>query len=312
MAIPESHGKDGKPLAHERQRIILECLEAGEALSITALAKEWGVSSKTVQRDFDKLTAMGRFGIERAADGRKYQKARTRRAYNESEMVIEAIDAMARDIGGGFYTKAHQLLKRLREGFETPYYTRIDVEDISSKFGIVKTLEGTILDRQSVTFEYTPWWGDGTRKHYTGVHPLRIVVFNGFWYLLAEHEGIYKKFYLKEISQVRAEGGTFNPDQKILDRLENSLNIWFEPEKEPWEVTLWVEPESVVYFERRPVSRTQKLYKQPDGSAELIIRITDEAEILPLVKFYLPTIRILEPEPLRKSFEKMLQGYLEG
>ncbi len=309
MAIPKEYGKDGKPLPFKRQQMILERINSGEELSISELSREWGVSSKTLQRDFDKIVA-GSFGIERAPDGRKFRKARRPAVKDDGEVIIDTIEALAKDIGGGFYSKTHRLLTQLRRNIQSPLYTRIDVEDISDRFEVIKTLEGAIAKKRSVTFEYTPYWSGEGKKGYEDVHPIKIVIFNGFWYLLAEHKNVYKKFYLKEIRNCNMEGETFHVDPKIIDRLEESVNVWFDPAAEPYEVTLWIDPDSVVFFERKPISKTQKLYKKPDGSAELIVKITDEDEILPVIKFYLPTIRILEPEGLRKHFESMLEKYL--
>ncbi|PHR54388.1 MAG: hypothetical protein COA44_13305 [Arcobacter sp.] len=56
--------------------------------------------------------------------------------------------------------------------------------------------------------------------------------------------------------------------------------------------------------------KKQKLYKKPDGSAEVIIKITDKEEIFTVLRFWLPSVRILEPEALQKEFEKKLQDYL--
>ena len=60
-----------KLLQHQRHNIILERLQNGETLSITQLAKEWGIITKTVQRDFEKLTE-GNYGIVRAEDGKRF------------------------------------------------------------------------------------------------------------------------------------------------------------------------------------------------------------------------------------------------
>ena len=92
--------------------------------------------------------------------------------------------------------------------------------------------------------------------------------------------------------------------------MENSLNIWFAPNNDPFEVTLWLNEDAVVYFERKPIAKNQKLYKKPDGTAELVVKITHEEEIYPIVKFWLPTVRILEPEYMQEKFETMLQEYL--
>jgi predicted DNA-binding transcriptional regulator YafY len=310
MATPEEYGKKGTPLQHTRQSMILERLNNGMALSITELAREWDVSTKTLQRDFDKLNTMLPGQIERADDGKRYRKSKNYTAYNDGEIIIEMLDSLVRSIGGATYTKAHKLLSELKSHIDKPFYARIDVEDISDKFEIVATLEKAMAEKRAITIDYHRWYDDDGNKSYKDVHPLKIVVYNGFWYLLAEHDGYFKKFYLKEIHTCDFEDHTFTPDKKIIDQMENSVNVWFEPNNEPFEVTLWLDTDVVVYFERKPIAKNQKLYKKSDGTAELIVKITHKEEIFPIVKFWLPTVRIIEPEHLQESFETMLKDYL--
>ncbi len=92
--------------------------------------------------------------------------------------------------------------------------------------------------------------------------------------------------------------------------MEKSINVWFSPNTEPFEVILWLDTDAVVYFERKPITKNQKLYKKPDGTAELVVKITDEEEILPVLKFWLPKVRVIHPMEIQESFEKMLSKYL--
>ncbi len=311
MATPIERGITGKPLGNTRQTWILERLNNGEELSITDLAREWGVTTKTLQRDFDKLSVMLPNQIERAADGKKYKKSKNYTAQNDGEIIIEMLESIVRDIGGATYTKAHKLLTELKPHIDKPFYARVDVEDVSDKFELIAQLEKAMANKKSVSLVYHRWYdADATDKAYKDVHPLKIVIYNGYWYLLAEHEGYSKKFYLKEIKSCKEENGTFTPNPKIIESMEKSINVWFSPNTEPFEVTLWLDTDAVVYFERKPITKNQKLYKKPDGTAELVVKITNEEEIFPVLKFWLPNIRILEPIEMQESFEKMLSGYL--
>ena len=92
--------------------------------------------------------------------------------------------------------------------------------------------------------------------------------------------------------------------------MEKSINVWFSASTEPFEVILWLDTDAVVYFERKPITKNQKLYKKPDGTAELVIKITDEEEILPVLKFWLPKVRVLDPIYIQEDFEQMLAEYL--
>ena len=312
MAKPKERGITGKLLPSARHTRIVERLQNGEVLSITTLAKEWGLSTKALQRDFDILKVRHPGEIIRAADGKKYQWVKNHTVRNDGEIIIEMLESMVRDIGGATYTKAHQLLKDLKPHIDRPFYTRVDVEDVSEKFEIITQLENMIAQKRSISMVYHRWYDEKkTDKSYEDVHPLKIVIYNGFWYLLAEHDRYFKKFYLKEIKSCQEETQTFTVDSSILESMENSLNIWFSPNTEPFEVTLWLDTDAVVYFERKPISKKQKLYKKPDGTAEVVVKITDVEEILPVLKFWLPKVRVLDPIEIQENFVKMLAEYVK-
>jgi len=112
MATPEEYGKKGRPLQNTRQTWILERLNNGEELSITELSRKWMVSTKTLQRDFDKLNIMLPGQIERADDGKKYRKAKNYTAQNDGEIIIEMLDSMVRDIGGIYLYQSTQITYR--------------------------------------------------------------------------------------------------------------------------------------------------------------------------------------------------------
>lgn len=312
MSTVNNYGKNGKPLQHTRMNWIMERIKNGETLSITELSHEWGVSAKTVGRDFDRLISNNK-AIERAEDGKKYRKKQNIQTVNDAQLIIEMIDSMARDVGGEFYMKTHPMLERLQQFMTTPIYSRVDIEDISSKFEMMRQLESAIKSQKKVSFTYQKWYTEEVKK-YINVSPVKLMLFDGFWYLLTEHEGHYKKFYLKEISECQVQKEDFKISRELNDRIENALNIWFDPQKEPFEVTLWLDTDAVVYFERKPIAKNQRLYKKPDGTAELIVRITNEEEIFPVLKSWLPNIRILEPDDrqLQKAFDEMLEKYLES
>lgn len=309
MAILADHGLRGNPLQHKRHAEILERLDNGEELSIGELAREWGVDPKTIQRDFDKLKQLYLNKVERGEDKKRYRKPLSRRTKNDGDVVLEMLESMVKDIGVDFYKKAHPLLERLQQQIKSPFYTRLDIEDIGGKFDIVMLIEKAIEQAREINFSYTPY-GEITPKNYTNVRPFKVIVYEGFWYLLAQHDNITKKFYLKSIQNCEITDAIFKHNPKILERLENAINVWFDLSVEPYEVILWVHPDVVTYFERKPIVKNQKLYKKSDGSAEMVLKITEEEEIYPILRFWLPSLRVIEPISIQENFEKQLKKYL--
>lgn len=310
MAILAETGLRGNPLQHKRHAEILERLDNGEELSIGQLAKEWEVTPKTIQRDFDKLKQMYPQKVERSEDKKRYRKPLLIHSRNDGDVILEMLESMVKDIGVDFYKKAHPLLERLQRQIKSPFYTRLDIEDIGSKFEIMAQLEKAIEQNFEVTLSYIPY-GENTPKEYMHVQPFKVIVYEGFWYLLAQHQQITKKFYFKSIARCDMSDTTFKRDPKIIDHLENAINIWFSTDINPYEVRLWIDEDIVVYFERKPVSKNQKLYLQSDGSAELVLRITNDEEIYPILKYWLPKVRVIEPVHIQENFNTLLAQYLK-
>jgi len=310
MAILADRGISGKPLQHKRHAEILERLENTEELSIGSLAIEWGVDPKTIQRDFDKLKQMYPDRLERSEDKKRYRKPINRKAQNDGDLIIEMLESMVKDMGVDIYKKAHPLLERLQRQIKSPFYTRLDVEDIGESLDIILKIERAIAENREVVLTYTPY-GEKEPKTYMNVKALKIIVYEGFWYMLSIHDGLTKKFYIKSIHSCKSTDTIFKRDQKIIDRLENAINVWFATNVEPYEVRLWVMKEVVTYFERKPIAKNQKLYKQRDGSAELVFKVTNDEEIYPLLKYWLPMVRVIEPAHIQQKFEEMISSYLE-
>lgn len=92
--------------------------------------------------------------------------------------------------------------------------------------------------------------------------------------------------------------------------MEKAVNIYFEPSTKPFEVTLLLESDAIVYFERKPV-KGQYLKKNSDHTAELTISLTHKEEVFAIVKKWLPKIKIIEPIQLQEELEESLREYLK-
>lgn len=297
-------------LQHQRHAIILERLNNGETLSIAALAKEWEELTKTVQRDFIKLQ-QGNYGIVRASDGKRFVLSKKYITSKSADTAIKMLDSLSSDIGGEFYTKVQSTLHKLQKYIESPFYTRIDVENISDKLDLMVDLEYAVSKQKMITFDYTKSQDKDVVKTYENIKPYKIIIFDGFWYLLTQYKEHYIKFYLREIKDIKILPETFKKDEIILDRMEKAIDIWFDPKVEPFDVTFLLDAYAIVYFERKPI-KDQYLKKNNDGTAELTISVTNEREVFSILKKWLPQVKVIEPYTLQEKFERMIQEYLGG
>jgi predicted DNA-binding transcriptional regulator YafY len=93
--------------------------------------------------------------------------------------------------------------------------------------------------------------------------------------------------------------------------LEQSISIWFEEGVEPYKIKLLVSSQISQYFKRKPLSNTQTIESiHPDGSLEISVKITNDREILSIIKYWLPHIKILEPARIKDQLKLELENYI--
>ncbi len=199
----------------------------------------------------------------------------------EDELLLDIIEKITEGIGCKFSTKAQKLLSKIKNEDFNPIYTKLNIEDISDKFADIQIIESNLREKRVITCTYD---NENHSPYTTTIQPLKIVNFEGFWYLLALRKDTLKKYYLKNISNPKMIEETFTTDAKFESLLDNSISVWFQKDVEPSEVKLFVDASSAKFFKRRPLP-TQKMDSlHSDGSMEFSISITHEMEILPLVK----------------------------
>ncbi|MDZ7818025.1 MAG: WYL domain-containing protein [Aliarcobacter sp.] len=146
------------------------------------------------------------------------------------------------------------------------------------------------------------------------VKPLKLAFFDGFWYLLALHikneKETFKKYHLKTIKNIQTLENNFDIPQIVEDRLKYTNSIWFNLD-EQFVVRLFVDKSIRKYFERKPLRDQTIMGEDKDGSIEIGINITNEMEIIPLILWYIPYIKVLEPQWLADMVKEKVQGYLK-
>jgi len=310
-------GKTDKPMTYKQDydkiltRLvnILSRLNDGEALSIKELSLEFGVSTRTLQRDFNQRLISFPIYQEgkkwKMQDGFRLEKSTS----IEDAVVLDIMEGLVDGSKGAFAKKAKKLLSKIKNEEYNPIYTKLDMEDISDKLKEIQQLESAIKSKNRISCLYKL----GSDKKALGLKPLKIANYEGFWYLIAldSRNDKLKKYYLKNITNIEVLKDSFTSDSKLDEILDNALSIWFDRDKEPFEVKLLVSSEIAKYFKRKPISKTQTIETvHKDGSMEVAVKITHEMEIIPLVKYWIPHVKVLEPAWIKESIEDDLKGYL--
>ena len=294
-----------------RLTAILKKLYEGESLLVTELAEEFGVSTRTIQRDFNEK--LMQFPIIK--DGKKWKMQDgfhiEKLKSVEDQLVLDMLEKLSENLGNNFSQKAKHLLSKIKNPDISPIYTDLNIEEIGSNIENINLIEKAILEKFILTCKYHM----DTKSYNIGVKPLKIVNFEGFWYLVAidSRNNVLKKYHIKSMTNIKILEKNFTRSKEIDESLENAINIWFNIENEPFEVVLHVNGSVAKYFQRKPISKSQVISSidSDDGSMELSIKITHVREIIPTILHWLPHIRVLEPEFLKEEIIQIVKKYLD-
>ncbi|HIJ95037.1 MAG TPA: WYL domain-containing protein [Desulfuromonadales bacterium] len=282
---------------------ILIKLNQGEKLDPLALADEFGVNMRTVQRDLNVRFAYlplqktdGRYHLEPAYLGRL------------STRDIERFAGLA-GVRGLFPSLSDDFLGDI---FDNRIQSALLVkghnyEDLAGKEEIFRMLERAIVARSHISFNYARDDGD---KSYTAVAPFKLMNHKGIWYLVARDGDKLKTFSFARIERVTLLDSRFAGDLKVDAMLKEEDGIWLGEEKR--EIVLQITREIAGYFKRRKLIANQIIEKElEDGGLIVSAKVGHENQVLPIVRYWIPHIRIISPEGLQKELEKDLRRYLE-
>ena len=286
---------------------IIAKLYQGAKLSNTELAKEFGVSTKTIQRDFVKLVALFPIYQDKKQwhleDNFEFEEHLS----IEDDITLKLLLQTSKSFDKSFQDRANQLLSRINENIKSPIYTKIALEDISPKLSEVKLIENAINTSKQVTFTYTK----GGDSFELTVNPYKIVNFDSFWYLVATKDTQLRKYYLQYISSTKLEETVFRKYKKIEQLINNAINIWFNDAGDI-DVELIVHKSIIEYFKRKPISPSQKIKgSDEDGNMIVSLKVTHKNEIIPIIKYWLPHIKVLKPQDLNKEIKEEITKFIK-
>lgn len=280
---------------------ILTRLNSGEKLTINMLAESYDAHPKTIRRDLVRLESCN-LPIQR--EGKYFYLDST----YLGKLKLKDIQSFAR-ISGIRHLYPNLDTSFIRELLDSRTRSIYDAkgyffEDAAQFKTLFEVIGAAIQKHQQIAFLYK----DESRV----VEPYRFVHHHGCWYLAAVRKGELRAYRLSRIalSPSSHELATFTPDPAILEQLESEESIWFGQDK--FEVILTVDSEVALHFEQRQLLPEQQVIKHlDDGGLLLSSRITHTTQLLPLVRYWIPHLKIVNPEYLQDGLEAELKTYLD-
>lgn len=294
---------DHDTLAYRLTQILVR-LNEGEKLNPPALAQEFSVSLRTIQRDLSDRFAY--LPIEKI-DGLYQLDPKYLGKLHYADLEKFACLAGVQRL---FPALSNDFLRDLLDSrIESALLVKgHHYEDVSHKSQTFRQLEKIILDRQTISFTYQK---DDGPKHYADAEPYKLINHSGIWYLACRDQGRLKAFTFSKISRLLASPQRFERAEHIEQLLQDEDSIWLNEKKT--EVVLKIAKEAAGYFRRRKLIAGQLLEKElEDGGIIVSGKVAHPNQILPIVRYWIPNVRIISPEGLQAEVDAQLALYLEA
>lgn len=127
--------------------------------------------------------------------------------------------------------------------------------------------------------------------------------------MLADDEGKLKNFTLSKIKRIKIKGDIFAANAEFLKRIEKNDTNWFSDDK--FKVTLEIKNEAMEYFKRKEFLPNYEVEQEDEDKIIISTEVAYDDEILRVVKYWLPFIRIVESLNLKDKFKILLRDYLK-
>lgn len=279
-------------------------LNQGEKLNPQALADEFGVNLRTIQRDLNVRFA---YLPLQKTDG--YYHLDPTFLGKLSTKDVDRFAGLA-GVRGLFPSLSDDFL---RDIFDARIQAAVMVkghnyENMAGKEAAFRNLEQAIVGRQHIAFDYQK---DTGLKSYSGVAPFKLINHKGIWYVAARDGEKLKAFSFAKIENLHVLESRFPADPDIDRKLAEEDGIWLNDDKK--EIVLKIDQEVAGYFKRRKLIANQVIEKElEDGGLIISAKVGHPNQVVPIVRYWIPHIRIISPEGLQAEMESDISTYLKA
>ncbi|MEA3554840.1 MAG: WYL domain-containing protein [Campylobacterota bacterium] len=290
-----------------RLTAILSRLYQGEKLQPKDLSEEFNVSLRTIQRDFkERLLSFPIFYENKHWQMDSNFKLEKNISIQDS-ITLDILENLSSNFGNHFHTQTSKILNKLKNRHYSPIFTKLNMEDISDEFKAMITFEEAILSKNPIKIKYTT----EKKEEDVKINPIKIVNFEGLWYLVATDENNkLKSYYIKNITLLKTYKLTFTIPKKIEEILNNAISIWFS-DNEPFKVILEVDNHVAKFFKTKPISATQEIVSEDENKLTISVMASSDWEIIPIVKSWIPFVKVIEPKRIQLTVQEEAKKFLE-
>jgi len=205
-----------------------------------------------------------------------------------------------------------KLIQRLKKEVHSIYHIQeYPFEHLNSPF--LDDIRRAIKYRRYVSIEYQ----GNQLNYYKHAQIYKIIYASSNWYVAVYNyaDNGYRYYLLLRINfikKITLLSKTFKKDIRIENFAKNFQSLFAVYNKIPYEVILEVNSIVMKHFLVKKHLRSQETIKRGEDGLTLRFQITNDMEILPLIKRWIPHIKIISPNSLKEKLRKELNVYLDN
>jgi len=201
------------------------------------------------------------------------------------------------------------LIKKLREDIKTIYLIHEPpLEILNSVF--LEDIKRAIKGRRYVTLTYE----SNILESYNNIQVHRIIYASGNWYI-AIHDSTWEKKYnllrINFIKNLELDSKTFHRDIEIEKAIDGFQSLFTKADEKPFEVIVEVSAKIMRHFKHKKHLKSQKIIKESKRGLTISYKVTDALVIIPLIKQWMPYIKVISPSSIKAQISKDAKKFLE-
>jgi len=279
-----------------RLSLILTKLNSGERFTIQELADEFNVSIRTIQRDMNERFSYLPLQKE---NGYYFLESYCLGKLNFEDIknfaTLSGIKNLYPNLDDNFIVDL--LNSKINQTYLIKGYEYENLQNHTKEFKLINI---AIVTNQQIKFNYN----DKQRI----INPYKLINTEGTWYLSADEDGTLKTYTFSKISNIIATKNSFKINNDFIKIIDQNKATWFSQDK--IEVILEVDKSIVEYFTKRELLPNQKIIEQHENYYIISSTVSYEEELLRVVRYWIPYIRIIEPIGLQDKLSKQLEDYI--
>jgi predicted DNA-binding transcriptional regulator YafY len=286
------------------------------------IAKELGYSTKTLGRHLNDIATLYSTIIEvKEGKNKVYELVDTSYVFEKimtnTDDLYWFFDLIERWDSNVFKDIGYEISKKERDVY---LYKNSPFEELKSdkQKDIFRSLKSAIINQEYRDIDYIY---DAPRTHIQAI-PLKLIFMEQNWYVAIVDRDVgfrfLRIFFIRDVrnSAKRSYAKDISSDElekysEFLKTLQNPMSKYAEPKEI---ACIKVLPSVAKYFDKGMKQQLKSqtfIKKNSDGSIEFTLEYTQPIEVLPLIKKWLPNLKILSPKSLEDALRDDLEAYLK-